>query len=112
MRKGKAFRVLLVLLTLVIVIAAALVSWFGDRKRSVSGLFVRQAGPGVFKFSDIPRGRALPAEEIDGYAHRLLAEMSLEQKVLQMSGDSTLLDLLKIITIDRWKYNDEAIPAG
>jgi len=112
MRMFKVLRMILVVLALVIVVGAALVLWFGNRKRSVSGPFVREAGTGVFKFTDIPKGRVLPAEEIDAYAHRLLGEMSLEQKVLQMSGDSTLVDLLKIITIDRWKYNDEAIPAG
>jgi beta-glucosidase-like glycosyl hydrolase len=112
MRVRSGIRLFFVSLTLVVCVGFALFLWFGNRKRSVSGPFVREAGAGVFKFSDIPKGRALSTEEIDGYARRLLGEMSLQQKVLQMSGDSTLLDLLKIVTIDRWKYNDEAIPAG
>ncbi len=95
-----------------LVVGVALFLWLGNRKRSVNGPFAWEAGSDVFKFTDIPKGRALSAEEIDGYAHRLLGEMSLEQKVLQMSGDSTLWDLLRIVTIDRWKYNDEAVPAG
>jgi beta-glucosidase len=118
MRKARMLRMILIVLTLVIAVGVAGFLWFGNFKRSVNGPFVRKAGPGVFKFTDIPKGRVLDAEEIDGYAHRLLGEMSLEQKVLQMSGDSTLSDLLKVVTIDRWKYheaykyNDLAIPAG
>jgi beta-glucosidase len=112
MHKGKVIWMALAVLAIAIVVVAMLVLWFGNRKRSVNGPFVRQAKAGVFKFTDIPKGRVLSAEEIDGYAQRLLGEMSLEQKVLQMSGDSTLYDLLKLITIDRGKYNDEAIPAG
>jgi beta-glucosidase len=112
MRIRRRLLVVLVSLVLVIVVGVALFLWFGNRKRSVSGPFVREAGADVFKFTDIPKGRALSAAEIDGYARRLLGEMSLQQKVLQMSGDSTLLDLLKIVTLDRWKYNDAAIPGG
>jgi beta-glucosidase len=112
MRKAGVLRIVLTVLALLIAVAVLLVLWFGNRKRAVDGLFVREAGPGVFKFTDIPKGRVLSAGEIDAYAHRLLGEMSLEQKVLQMSGDSTVWDVLKLITIDRGKYNDEAIPAG
>jgi len=76
----------------------ALAVWWTNPKRAVDGAFVRPAGAGVFTFADIPRGRALSPEEVDGYARRLLAEMSLEEKVLQMSGDSWTWDLLS----ERW----------
>jgi beta-glucosidase len=76
----------------------ALGAWWTQPKRPVDSFLVRPAGAGTFTFGDIPRGRALSPDEIDGYARRLLAEMSLEEKVLQMSGDSWAWDLLT----ERW----------
>jgi len=99
-------------LFLVLVALAAFLLWWTHPKRPVTGTFVREAGAGAFKFTDIPRGRALGDEEVDGYARKLLAEMTLRQKVLQMSGDSSLWDVLKLITIDKGKYNDTPITAG
>jgi beta-glucosidase len=95
-----------------LVALAALLLWWTHPKRPVSGAFVREAGPGVFKFTDVPRGRLLSPDEVDGYARRILAEMTLRQKVLQMSGDSSLFDLIRLITVERMKYNDRPIPAG
>jgi beta-glucosidase len=63
--------------------------WLTHPKRPVDNLFVRKA---PFTFADIPKGRALTPEEVDSYARRLLAEMTLEEKVLQMSGDTWLWD--------------------
>jgi beta-glucosidase len=94
-----------------VVLAALLLSW-SDPKRPVSGPFVREAGPSTFKFTDVPRGRALDRAEVEGYARRILAEMTLGQKVLQMSGDSSPWDLARLVTIEMGKYNDRAIPAG
>jgi beta-glucosidase len=99
-------------LLLFVVCLAAFLLWWTHPKRPVNGAFVREAGPGVFKFTDIPKGRALPAEEVDGYARKLLGEMTLQQKVLQMSGDSSLWDLIKLVTIEKGKYNDYPITAG
>jgi len=99
-------------LFLVLVALAAFLLWWTHPKRPVTGTFVREAGAGAFKFTDIPRGRALGDEEVDGYARKLLAEMTLRQKVLQMSGDSSLWDVLKLITIEKGKYNDTPITAG
>jgi beta-glucosidase len=90
----------------------AFLLWWGHPKRPVSGTFVREAGPGVFKFTDIPKGRVLGAQEVDGYARRLLAEMTLQQKVLQMSGDSSYWDLIRLITVEKGKYNDYPIAGG
>ena len=73
---------------------------------------MREAGAGTFKFTDIPRGRVLSGDEVEGYARKLLGEMTLQQKVLQMSGDSSIWDLIKLITVEKGKYNDYAITAG
>jgi beta-glucosidase len=99
-----------ILLALVALVAFLL--WWTHPKRPVSGVFAREAGAGVFKFTDIPRGRVLSPEEVDGYARKLLVEMTLQQKVLQMSGDSSLWDLIKLITVEKGKYNDYPITAG
>jgi beta-glucosidase len=107
----KAFKVLGAVLLSLVALGAFLL-WWTHPKRPASGLLVREAGPGVFKFTDIPRGRALSATEVDGYARRLLAEMTLQQKVLQMSGDSSIWDLVKLVTVERGKYNDYPIEAG
>jgi hypothetical protein len=53
-----------------------LLAWLRHPKFSTDNIFIRPAGPGVFKMSDIPRGRALTPQEIDQYADKLLAEMS------------------------------------
>jgi beta-glucosidase len=107
----KILKVLGALLLLVVAVVAFLL-WWTHPKRPVNGAFVREAGPGVFKFTDIPKGKALSAEEVDGYARKLLAEMTLQQKVLQMSGDSSVWDLVKLVTIEKGKYNDYPITAG
>ena len=60
--------------------AFLLLAWFGHPKFSTDNIFIRPAGTGVFKMSDIPRGRALTAQQIDQYAERLLAEMTLTEK--------------------------------
>ncbi len=107
-------KVLKVLAALVLVAVAAAVSllWWTYPKRTVSGLFVRQAGPGVFKFSDIPKGRALRPDEVDDYARRLMAGMTLQEKVLQMSGDTSYWDLVQLYYLEKLKYNDRPITAG
>jgi beta-glucosidase len=99
-------------LLLFLVALVAVLLWWTYPKRPVSGSFVREAGAGTFKFSDIPKGRTLDADEVEGYARKLLAEMTLEQKVLQMSGDSSHWDLIRMITIEKGKYNDRPITAG
>jgi beta-glucosidase len=71
---------------------AALLVWWAYPKRPVDSVWVRPAGLAVFKFTDVPRGRVLAPEEADAYARRVLAGMTLEQKVLQMSGDTWLWD--------------------
>jgi beta-glucosidase len=70
----------------VVVIVGA---WWAYPKRSVDSPFVARA---PFTFADIPRGRLLSGDEIDAFAHRFLAEMTLEEKVLQMSGDTWIWD--------------------
>ena len=99
-------------LLLFVVALAAFLLWWTHPKRPVNGSFVREAGASTFKFTDIPRGRVLDGEEVDGYARKLLGEMTLQQKVLQMSGDSSIWDLIKLITVEKGKYNDYAITAG
>jgi len=76
------------------VLLTSLSFWWRNPKRDVLSAF---AGRAAFTFADIPRGRALSPQEVDGYARRLLGEMSLRQKVLQMSGDSTVVDLLPFL---------------
>ncbi|HSD65526.1 MAG TPA: glycoside hydrolase family 3 C-terminal domain-containing protein [Vicinamibacteria bacterium] len=107
----KVLKVIGALLLLAVALVAFLL-WWTHPKRPVNGFFVREAGPGVFKFTDIPKGRALAPEEVDGYARKLLGEMTLPQKVAQMSGDSSLWDLIKLVTIEKGKYNDYPITAG
>jgi beta-glucosidase len=92
--------------------AFLLLAWIGHPKFSTDNIFIRPAGPGVFKMSDIPRGRALTAQQIDQYAERLLAEMTLTEKVHQMSGDTWLWDMAKLLTVEKLKYNDGPILAG
>jgi beta-glucosidase len=91
MRVLKAVLKFLARLLLALVFMTALWIWWAYPKRSVDGVFVHRA---PFTFADVPKGRALSPAEVDGYARRLLAEMSLEEKVLQMSGDSWLWDFV------------------
>jgi beta-glucosidase len=95
-----------------LVALGAFLLWWTDPKRPVTGAFAREAGAGTFKFTDVPRGGVLTPEEVDGYARKLLAEMTLQQKVLQMSGDTSLWDMIQLITVEKWKYNDAPIAAG
>lgn len=112
MRALKKILKVLGAILLVLVAIAAVLLWWTHPKRPVRGTFVREAGPGVFKFTDIPTGRALTDHEVDLYARRLLDGMTLEQKVLQMSGDSSIWDLVKLVTVEKGKYNDTPIEAG
>ena len=96
----------------VVVAAFLLFAWLGHPKFSTDNIFIRPAGKDVFKMSDIPRGRALTPREIDQYAGKLLAEMTLTEKVHQMSGDTGLWELAKLVTVERLKYNDSPILAG
>ena len=91
--------------------AAALAAYFSNPKLRDTGRFARShAGPGVFTFDQIPRGRILTDEVIDGFATRLMREMTLDEKVHQMSGDSWYPDLVPLVI---WKkYNDTPIPSG
>lgn len=112
MRLLKKVAVVLAALLVLLVGLAALFVWWSHPKRSVAGLFAREAGPGVFKFTDVPTGRALSPSEADEHARRLLGSMTLRQKVLQMSGDAWIGDMLELATVERWKYNDRPIAAG
>src|SRR5688500_4244940 len=67
--------------------------WWTYPKRAVDSIWIRPSR-GAFTFADLPKGRVLSADEVDRYARRLLASMSLPQKVLQMSGDTWLWDYL------------------
>jgi beta-glucosidase len=107
----KILKVLGALLLAAVLVVAVLLAWTYP-KRPVRGPFVREAGAGTFKFTDIPRGRALSPEEVEGYASRLLGEMTQRQKVLQMSGDTSYWELVRLITVEKGKYNDVPIEAG
>ncbi len=94
------------------VTAFLLFAWLGHPKFSTDNIFIRPAGKGVFKMTDIPRGRAHTPQEIDQFAGKLLAEMTLTEKVHQMSGDTGLWELAKLVTVEKLKYNDSPILAG
>ena len=49
----------------VVVAAFLLFAWLGHPKFSTDNIFIRPAGKGVFKMTDIPRGRVLTSQEID-----------------------------------------------
>ena len=100
------------ILSLAIVAAIAGYVWWTHPKRPVDGLFVREAGAGVYKFRDVARGRALSPSEADEHARKVLAGMTLREKVLQMSGDTWLWDLVALVSVEQWKYNDRPILAG
>jgi len=106
-------RALLVLasIVLVLIVALALWLWLTDPKRPVDSVFVRPAGEGVFTWADIPKDRDFDEDEVDTLARRLLAGMSLQEKVLQMSGDQELWSVVKMLVIDK-RYNTTPIPAG
>ena len=95
-----------------LIVGLTAVSWWTHPKRTTDSVFVRPAGPDFFKLADLPRGPELGEAAVEGYVNRLLRPMSLEEKVHQMSGDTWLLDLVRIPTIDRFKYNDRPIAAG
>jgi beta-glucosidase-like glycosyl hydrolase len=96
----------------VVVPAFLLFAWLRHPKFSTDNIFIRPAGKDVFKMSDIPRGRALTSQAIDQYAAKLLAEMTLTEKVDQMSGDTGWWEMAKLVIVDRLKYNDSPILAG
>lgn len=77
---------------LAVLVLASLLVWWAYPKRTVDNVLVRAAGGAVFKFTDVPKGRTLSTDEVDSYARQILAGMTLEQKVLQMSGDTWLWD--------------------
>jgi beta-glucosidase len=95
-----------------VALAALLAEFWTHPKRSTDSFYVRAAGPGVFKVTDVPRDPPPTEAQVEGYVDRLLAEMSLDEKVLQMSGDTWILDLVKLVTVERWKYNDRPVRAG
>jgi len=99
-------------LIVVLIAGLALYIWLSYPKLSTDSVFTRPAGHGVFTFADIPRGQELTPQQIDQYAEKLLGEMTLKEKVHQMSGDAWLGDLVRLLTIDRNKYNDIAVLAG
>jgi hypothetical protein len=99
-------------LVLLVAVLFVYVNWWRHPKRTTDGLFARAAGPGVFKVSGIPKDRALTEGEVDGYVERVLREMTLEEKVHQMAGDTWLADLLSLVLLEHFKYNDRPISAG
>ncbi len=99
-------------LFLAVAIAFVYVAWWRHPKRTTDNAFVRPAGPEVFKLTDIPKDHEPTELEVEGYVDRLLGEMTLVEKVHQMAGDTWIFDLIKIVTIDYFKYNDQPIPSG
>src|SRR5271169_680840 len=74
----------------VLAIVLACVWWTNPKRRTFDLLAPKPS----FTFANIPRGRALTPEEVDRYAHRLLREMTVRERVLQMSGDTWLFDFV------------------
>ena len=72
---------------------AAAAAWWTDPKRSLKSVFARPA-EGAFTLDAVPARQGASAEEVEAYARRLLRGMSLEQKVLQMSGDTWAWDFV------------------
>jgi beta-glucosidase len=103
-----------VLLGLVALVVAAFFTWvyWTHPKRTTDGLLVFSAGKGVFKLSDIPKDHEFSESELEAHVDRLLGNMTLEEKVHQMSGDTWIWDLVKLATLERFKYNDRPIPSG
>jgi len=102
------------LLGLVAFAVAAFFTWvyWTHPKRTTDGLLVFSAGKGIFKLSDIPKDHELGEAEVEAYVDRLLGNMTLEEKVHQMSGDTWIWDLVKLVTLERSKFNDRPIPSG
>jgi beta-glucosidase len=101
-------------LGLLLVLAAAFVYvvWWRYPKRATDNAFARPAGPEVWKLTDIPKDHEPTAAEVEGHVDRLLGEMSLVEKVHQMSGDTWIWDLVKLVALEDYKYNDRPIPSG
>jgi beta-glucosidase len=87
-------------------------AWWTHPKRATDNIFVRRGGPEVFKLSDVPRDHELSEAQVEGFVDRVLAEMTIEEKVDQMSGDTWVWDLVRFLTIEGQKYNDRPIAAG
>jgi beta-glucosidase len=99
----------IVALVVLLVVGALLYMWLSHPKLRMIGAFAPSQASGSFTFADIPKGRALSEAEIDGYAHRLIAQMTVEEKMSQMTGDQWFLDLLAAL----WsRYTDAPIPSG
>ena len=101
-----------VALVLLAAVAFTYVAWWRYPKRATDNALVRPAGPEVFKLTDIPRDHEPTEVEVEGYVDKLLAEMSLVEKVHQMAGDTWIWDLIKLVTFEDFKYNDRPIPSG
>jgi len=99
-------------LFLLVAIGFTYIAWWRHPKRTTDNAFSRPAGPEVFKVTDIPRDPEPTDAEVEGYVDKLLREMSVVEKVHQMAGDTWIVDLIKIVTIDYFKYNDQPIPSG
>jgi beta-glucosidase len=97
------------LLVLLLTLATAYV-FLSHPKLKHRGLFAADAAPGVFTFADIPRGRELADAEVDGFAERLLREMTFDEKVGQMTGDQWYPDLIAVVV--KRRYNDTPVPSG
>jgi beta-glucosidase len=102
----------IVALALLVATAFTYVAWWRYPKRATDNAFVRPAGPDVFKVTDIPTNHEPTGAEAEGYVSRLIAEMSLVEKVHQMAGDTWIWDLLKLVAFEHYKYNDRPIPSG
>jgi beta-glucosidase len=99
----------IVALVVLLLVGALLYMWLSDPKLRMTGAFAPSQANGAFTFADIPRGRVLGDAEIDGYAGRLIAQMTVEEKMGQMTGDQWFLDLLQMV---RARYNETPIPSG
>lgn len=95
-----------------VVVGFVLFNFWTYPKRSTDSFYVRPAGKDVFKLSDVPQQPVPTEAQVEGYVDRLMAEMTMGEKVQQMSGDTWLLDLVKLVSIERYKYNDRPIPSG
>jgi beta-glucosidase len=106
------FLTIAALMVVTLITGLALYIWLSYPKLATDSVFVRPAGHDVFKFTDIPHGRELTPQEVNQYTDKLLSEMTLKEKVHQMSGDSWLWDSVRLLTVEKLKYNDRPIPAG
>ena len=94
------------------VLAFSVAAFWTHPKRRTDSLFVRPAGPEIFKLANLPRGPELSEAAVEHYVDRLLGSMTLEEKVHQMSGDLWLFDLARYVTVEHFKFNDRPIAAG